>query len=186
MTVCWHVDDLKVSHCDPAQVTIFGEPLSTKYGVTVATHRGKVHAYLGMIFDFLAKGKVMVTMMEYIKTILNNFPEESMGSKTSPAVDHLFTVRDPSLANMLPEEQVMAFNRATAQLLFLRREGALRYSGSHCLSHHVSEVSRQRRLGQGQEDAELPEGYYTHGPHSVRRFTDALTVVGRCSIRCSR
>jgi hypothetical protein len=25
MTVCWHVDDLKVSHCDPAQVTIFRE-----------------------------------------------------------------------------------------------------------------------------------------------------------------
>jgi hypothetical protein len=23
MTVCWHVDDLKVSHCDPSQVTIF-------------------------------------------------------------------------------------------------------------------------------------------------------------------
>jgi hypothetical protein len=25
MTVCWHVDNLKVSHCDPNQVTIFGE-----------------------------------------------------------------------------------------------------------------------------------------------------------------
>ena len=25
MTVCWHVANLKVSHCDPAQVTIFGE-----------------------------------------------------------------------------------------------------------------------------------------------------------------
>jgi hypothetical protein len=25
MTVCWHVDDLKVSHSNPAQVTIFGE-----------------------------------------------------------------------------------------------------------------------------------------------------------------
>jgi hypothetical protein len=24
MTVCWHIDDLKVSHCDPAKVTIFG------------------------------------------------------------------------------------------------------------------------------------------------------------------
>jgi hypothetical protein len=23
MTVCWHVDDLKVLHCDPAEVTIF-------------------------------------------------------------------------------------------------------------------------------------------------------------------
>jgi hypothetical protein len=37
----------------------------------------------------------------------------------SPAVDHLFTVRDPSLAKALPEEQAMAFHRATAQLLFL-------------------------------------------------------------------
>jgi hypothetical protein len=38
MTVCWHVDD-QVSHCDPAQVTTFGEWLSTKYGVAAATHR---------------------------------------------------------------------------------------------------------------------------------------------------
>jgi hypothetical protein len=30
MTVCWHVDDLKVSHWDPNQVTIFGEWLSKK------------------------------------------------------------------------------------------------------------------------------------------------------------
>jgi len=67
MTVCWHVDDLKVSHCDPAQVTIFGEWLSKKYGVAVAAHRGKVHDYLGMIFDFSVKGKVMVTMMESSK-----------------------------------------------------------------------------------------------------------------------
>ncbi len=38
MTVCWHVDDLKVSHVDPAHVTLFGEWLSKKYGVEVATH----------------------------------------------------------------------------------------------------------------------------------------------------
>ena len=80
MTVCWHVDDLKVSHCDPAQVTIFGEWLSEKYGVAVATHCGKVHNYLGMIFDFLQKGKVMVTMMEYIKNIIKDFPEEIVGT----------------------------------------------------------------------------------------------------------
>ena len=42
MTVCWHVTDLKVSHCDPAQVTIFGEWLSRKYGMAVTTHRGKI------------------------------------------------------------------------------------------------------------------------------------------------
>ena len=119
MTVCWHVDNLKVSHCDPAQVTIFAEWLSKKYGVAVATHRGKVHNYLGMIFDFLAKGKVMVTMVEYIKDIIKDFPEEITGTKMSPAADDLFTVRDPSLAKALPEEQAMAFHRATTQLLFL-------------------------------------------------------------------
>jgi hypothetical protein len=119
MTACWHVDDLKVSHCDPVQVTIFGEWLNEKYGVAVATHRGKVHDYLGMIFDFLPKGKVIVTMMEYVKNIIKDFPEEIVGTKTSPATDHLFTVRDLSLAKVLPEEQAMAFHRTTAQLLFL-------------------------------------------------------------------
>ena len=58
-------------------------------------------------------------MMEYIKNIIKDFPEKIVGTKTSPAVDHLFTVRDPSLAKVLPEEQAMAFHRTTAQLLFL-------------------------------------------------------------------
>jgi hypothetical protein len=38
MTVCWHVDDLKVSHIDPDEVTNFGDWLSETYGVSVATH----------------------------------------------------------------------------------------------------------------------------------------------------
>jgi hypothetical protein len=37
----------------------------------------------------------------------------------SPAANHLFTVRDPSLATPLPEEQARAFHHAAAQLLFL-------------------------------------------------------------------
>jgi hypothetical protein len=119
MTVCWRIDDLKMSHCDPAQVTIFGEWLSEKYVVAVATHWGKVRDYLGMIFDFSPKEEVMVTMMEYIKNILKDFPEETVGTKTSPAADHLFTVRDPSLAKVFPEKQAMAFHRTTVQLLFL-------------------------------------------------------------------
>jgi len=87
--------------------------------VAVVTHWGKVHDYLGLIFDFLPKGKVMVTMIEYMKNIIMDFPEEIVGMKTSPAADHLFTVRDSSLAKVLPEEQAMAFHRTTAQLLFL-------------------------------------------------------------------
>jgi hypothetical protein len=85
----------------------------------VATHRGKVHDYLGMIFVFSLKGKVMVTLMVYIKNIIKDFPEEIVGTKMSLATDHLFALRDPSLAKVLPEEQAIAFHRTTAQLLFL-------------------------------------------------------------------
>jgi hypothetical protein len=52
--------------------------------------------------------------MEYIKNIIKDFPEEIIGTKTSPATDHLFTVRDPSLATVLLEEQAMAFHHAMA------------------------------------------------------------------------
>jgi hypothetical protein len=40
MTVCWHVDNLKVSHMDPTKVTKFGQWLSDPYRVAVAEHRG--------------------------------------------------------------------------------------------------------------------------------------------------
>jgi hypothetical protein len=71
------VDDLKVSHIDPQVITYFGDWLSATYGVSVSTHHGKVHDYLGMIFDFSRKGAVMVNMIEYIKNIIVNFPEKN-------------------------------------------------------------------------------------------------------------
>jgi hypothetical protein len=72
-----------------------------------------------MIFDFSEKEKVMINMIEYIKGIINDFPEEIIATRMSPAANHLFTVRDPSLATPLPEEQARAFHHAAAQLLFL-------------------------------------------------------------------
>jgi hypothetical protein len=119
MTVCWHVDDLKVSYVDPNEVTIFGDWLSKTYGVTVAAHRGKVHNYLGMIFDFSKEGKVVVNMVEYIKNIITNFQEEIIATQTSPAADHLFMVWSETKVKPLPEEQAMAFHHAMVQLLFL-------------------------------------------------------------------
>ncbi len=113
------MDDSKVSHVNPGEITLFGEWLNATYGVPVATHRGKVHGYLGMIFDYSKKGKVMINMIEYTKNIIRDFPEEITAVRTSPVADHLFTVRDESLAKPLPEEQARAFHHTMAQLLFL-------------------------------------------------------------------
>jgi hypothetical protein len=119
MTVCWHVDDLKVSHVDADEVTRFGDWLSAQYGVAVVGHRGKIHDYLGMILDYSHYGKVVANMAEYIKSIIADFPEEISGFQATRAADHLFDVRDPTTARLLPEEQARAFHHAVAQLLFL-------------------------------------------------------------------
>ena len=118
MTVCWQVDDLKVSHVDPTEVTKFEKWLNSTYGVMVAEHRGKVHNYLGMILDFSKDEHVMVNMTEYIHTIIAEFPEKIAGIRTTPATDHLFRIREETEARPLPEEQAREFHHAVAQLLF--------------------------------------------------------------------
>ena len=51
MTICWHVDDLKVSHKDDNAVTELAEKLAEIYGPKATVSRGKVHEYLGMDID---------------------------------------------------------------------------------------------------------------------------------------
>jgi hypothetical protein len=72
-----------------------------------------------MILDFTMEGHVIINMTEYIKTILTDFLEDITGTRTTPAGDHLFRVRDASKARLLPEEKATLFHHAVAQLLFL-------------------------------------------------------------------
>ena len=50
MVMC-HVDDLKLFHKDPYQITKFSSYLSRIYGEKLAVKQGKVHEYLGMDLD---------------------------------------------------------------------------------------------------------------------------------------
>ena len=51
MTIFWHVENMKVSHVDPKDVTKFMECLEGIYGDLSIT-RGKIHKYLGMTLYF--------------------------------------------------------------------------------------------------------------------------------------
>jgi hypothetical protein len=55
--------------------------------------RGNQHDYLGMGLDYTIHGEVKVTMAEYLKGVIQEFPEVITGTATSPAADHLFDVR---------------------------------------------------------------------------------------------
>ena len=54
---------------------------------------GSVLDYLGMDLDFSEKGSVKLSMINYVKKIMDGFPEEIKSTPNSPAVDHLFYTR---------------------------------------------------------------------------------------------
>jgi hypothetical protein len=119
MMVTWHVDDLKTLHIDPFQVTKFAAYLATIYGNGLVVHRGPIHNYLGMDLNFSQPGIAQISMINYTKKVLDNFPEAIKTSCATPATNHLFTVQDEKEAKFLPKEQAQAFHHTVAQLLYL-------------------------------------------------------------------
>jgi hypothetical protein len=91
-TVVWHVDDIKLSHEDENEVTRVITWLKTIYGEDMRVSRGRVHDYLGMTLDFTNKGEVKFTMINYLKGVINDFPEIITGMAITPATTNIFDV----------------------------------------------------------------------------------------------
>lgn len=125
-TVTWHVDDIKSSHKDPEINTKFLKWLEEKYGDTklgqVKAVRGKRHDYLGMVLDYGDPGQVKIDMTEYVKSMINDFPEEIDNKKVNcPWNENLFKVdpKSPRL-NKIKSEQ---FHTFVAKGLFASKRG---------------------------------------------------------------
>jgi hypothetical protein len=118
-TILWHVDDLKISHCDPEVVTEVIDMVEAEFGkeAPLTKTRGKVHEYLGMTIDFSTDGKVRFSMIDYVQAILDNLPEDMDGESATPASNHIFDV-DTS-CEKLDAETADLFHHYTAKLLFL-------------------------------------------------------------------
>ena len=59
-------------------------------GTTI--HRGRVHSYIGMTFDFTLTGTVAIRMDGYVEDILNEC--KIIGSAPSPAGTDLFDIEE--------------------------------------------------------------------------------------------
>lgn len=91
-TVQFHVDDLMASHVNPKvndKFLVWLNSIYGKYGEVKAT-RGKVHDYLGMVFDFFVPGKVSVSMKDYMNKLVDEFPFEISDVHPTPASEDLF------------------------------------------------------------------------------------------------
>jgi hypothetical protein len=118
-TILWHVDDLKISHVDANVVTDVINLLESEFGkeAPLTKTRGKVHDYLGMTIDYSIPGKVKFTMVDYIKTMLDELPDDMSGTATTPAASHLFDVNES--AEKLPAAIGNIYHHNAAKLLFL-------------------------------------------------------------------
>jgi Reverse transcriptase (RNA-dependent DNA polymerase) len=79
-TVVWYVDDLKVSHVEADIVGEIMELMRKEFRnhLELTITQGKVHYYLGIQIDFSKKGKVIMTMFDYIDELLKECPEDLM------------------------------------------------------------------------------------------------------------
>ena len=119
MTICWHVDNFFLAHKNLK--TVFGilqwlQACCETPDKPLKATCGALHHYLGMNIDFSTPGDVSFDMIPYLAEVLHDFPEKIMGVSSSLADNHLFKIRDPSKAHLLPESQEIAFHHTTAQL----------------------------------------------------------------------
>ena len=115
MTICWHVDDFKVSRKDENAVTALAEKLAELYGPKTTVSCRKVHEYLGMDIDLASvPGTMILSMIKYLYKVIEKFSEVLRGTKASPSGDHLFTFREDGKRKLLPEEQARQFHRTVA------------------------------------------------------------------------
>ncbi len=141
ITVCFYVDDCKLSHEHPKVIDKTIDWLRAEYesifedgSGAMKVHRGKVHKYLGMGLDFTHKGKCIMTMHDYLDGILKAFDaavqkhEQGFQPVTrqqyeSPAPENLFVVNED--CEKLPEDMAANFHTIVAKTLYVTKRARL-------------------------------------------------------------
>ena len=86
-TIIFHVDDGLASHKNPVENTKLLVYLNRIYGDGVTSKRGKKLTYLGMDMDYTEEGALHVSMLPYIDSILEDFPETIQNTSPTPAAE---------------------------------------------------------------------------------------------------
>ena len=112
------MDDLKVSHKDPWEVTKMATFLSKIYG-DAKVQCGKNLDYLGMHLNYTASGEVKISMVPYVQNIIKDFPEEIMSTANTPEAEYLFKDTEDTKLIKLSYTQAIDFHHNLAKLLFM-------------------------------------------------------------------
>jgi len=140
LTICFHVDDCKISHVDSKVLDDTIEWLRDEFESVfedgsgkMKVHRGKVLKYLGMTLDFSKKKKVKVSMFDYVHEIISawdavkemkdregfNIVLSKKNIRTCAAPENLFKVDES--ASKLSAECATAFHHIVAKALYITK-----------------------------------------------------------------
>lgn len=150
-TICWHVDDLKLSHCDQAVLEQVLEKLNERFGKEdpLSVNRGDVHDYLGMTLDFSTAGKVKFTMVDFIESMLEELPDDMDGHAATPAANYLFKINRQALA--LDDSDAEMFHTNVAKLLYLSKRArpdiqtAVAFLSTRVVAPNVDDYGKLKR-----------------------------------------
>jgi len=115
-TICWYVDDLKVSHVSKHIVEEVIQMIEGRFGAMTQSHGSKLN-YLGMDVQFTNEGTVKIMMSEYLQEAFDLFPEDVSKIVNSPAADHLFDINPD--CERLTEDKRKLLHSITAKLLYV-------------------------------------------------------------------
>ena len=136
-TICFHVDDCKISHKSKTVVDQTIKWLRKDYesifedgSGKMKINRGKVHKYLGMTLDFSTKNQVKISMIEYVKDIISTWDKNAKLSddgftvvkrgkkgRATAALEDLFKIDEDS--PKLKLEAATVFHNIVAKALYL-------------------------------------------------------------------
>ena len=123
-TICWHVDDLKLSHKCAEVVDDIIKKLQDEFGKEspFTVKRGKVFDdYLGMKMDFSQPGKVLFSMEDSISRVVDETPDELLkGPCSTPAANHLFHIDEK--AELLSSDDAEKYHHLKAMILYLGKK----------------------------------------------------------------
>ena len=119
-TICWYVDDTKISHVDKNVVDWVINQLEDKFGKMTVT-RGTKHTFVGVDIEFLKNGTVQLSMDDYVQECIDKYKDEVRQKATTPAKGDLFDDDEGDLSELLAEDEAEKFHHTTAKLLFLSK-----------------------------------------------------------------
>ena len=135
-TVCWYVDDNKVSHVDENVIDMMVDEIEANFG-ELSRSKGNKYTFLGMDIEILPDKKVAISTLQHIEKVISDLGEEIKGDVANPAKSKLFNVSTSCNAEI--------FHKLVAKLLWITQRS--RPDLETCLlPMHTSTGTNRRRL----------------------------------------